>query len=80
MIVLLEVVRLLKLRLWLWLIVEWSVVVVLTVEGLRESRSRTGLGPEWYPFALIGRLWWSGDGGWLELRRSSGRRRPRISH
>lgn len=62
MIILLEVVGLLKLRLWLWLIVEWSVVVV--VEGLRESRSPVGLVPVRCPFALIGRLWWSVvDGG-----------------
>lgn len=61
MIILLEVVRLLKLN--LWLIVWRSVVVELMIEGLGKSRSRTGLVPIWDPFASIGRLWWSDDGG-----------------
>lgn len=64
MIILLEVVGLLELR--LWLIVQWSVVVVVltvVVEGLREGRSRIGLVPVRCPCALIGRLWWSVDGG-----------------
>lgn len=78
MIILLEVQRLLRLR--LWLIVQWSVGVVLTVEGLGEGRSRTGLVQMRYPFALIGRLWWSDGDGRHSLRRSSGHSWPTISH
>lgn len=59
MIILLVVVRLLKLR--GWLIEQRS--VVLTIERLGKSRSRTGLVPVGDPFSLMGRLLSSDDGG-----------------